>query len=479
MAFTCNIEDFRDYKLTIPGCYKFTENPSENKTIAYRRLNTETPYMMGQLTLGIPLVKMKDLFIIFIEKKECIYGNKCFWALECLKVFTQIYINDDIQTNNIYLCIFYCLICYLAYQEKLAKGTMKSYFKAFFPIKFRTNLLKLFEDIPDVTYIEYINTLDKKYVIDGEVKDWANDPIMHDNIKEVFDAYNKLKMIDWVDMFEFDEYKPPNIVFELRSLDELYKLFNVSAIQQYSKIKELIKKLYEKLQCDFTWGIELETRILYYYKFIKDFIQDFSDIKIKTGKNKNKHPTFFITYFERQLEFQSEIFYIHKQHKPPYFDCGFSQKKCKKKECEKVGIYASNVDTFDKIFDTDDIDDIVAFYTTKNHELVCEEHRDPEHTIDLSELCASNINVLEFTLGVFNYCGNTQSNKKELEYFSFLYNFIANYLTWHYKNKKAYIGAPYSIQKSAFKKIKRSTKRSTKRSMNKKTKKLSKKSWSK
>ena len=161
----CNPGDYLDYKLSKGGCY-FTDR-SENKTFAYRSLTKEY-FIKEQITLGIPLVKMEDLFNI-LKTGDHAYSKECSLAIQCLDAFKDVYDDYDKSIYNIYLCIFYCLICYMSYKNAFDANTMKSYFKAYFPIKFRTNIL---EYLPKEKRVQHINTLDKMYTINGVEKSW-------------------------------------------------------------------------------------------------------------------------------------------------------------------------------------------------------------------------------------------------------------------------------------------------------------------
>jgi hypothetical protein len=495
----CNPGDYLDYKLLKGGCY-FTD-PSENKTFAYRSLDEKGYFMNGQFTLGIPLVKIKDLFSILKEKNNHTYFTKCSLALKCLDAFKDIYNYDDDLIDNIYICIFYCLICYMSYKNAFDAKTMKSYFKAYFPIKFRTNILKLFlEYLPKEKRVQHINTLDKMYTINDVEKSWYkdedDDDYISDLIKSIFDEYNRFREIHWVNMFEFSfDQTLQHIVFELRSLDEMYKAFHIDrALKQPLKIQKLVEKIYSKLQCEFTWGIELETSLLYYYSFLERFLESHpaKDFIMKKGKSNKNMPSIFITYEDRQLEFQSEVRSIGNEHDGPYDDCAI-YKKCKEKDCEKIGIFAS-IDyeelLKEKLSQKIDIDDIVEIYENLP-DTVCEDHVNiliPKgyvvnddvvnaYTLYLGGSCVSKINVLEFTLGIFNHGSDTHKNENQMSIFKRLYTFIDDYFNHHFERKKSYIKtskintSETSQIKSPFKKLK--SRHSTKRSMHKKIKKHS------
>jgi hypothetical protein len=232
-------------------------------------------------------------------------------------------------------------------------------------------------------------------------------------------------------------------------------------------------------------------------------------------------PSIFITHEERQLEFQSEVRSIYKEHnKPPHEDCGID-KKCNVKDCKNKGVFVkyddykklllkkklSQIDDIDELLSQkiellsrkiDDIDDIVKIFEDLPY-TVCEDHK---HTLKstgkvakIEGLCVPNINVLEFTLGIFNHGSDTRKNENQMSIFKRLYTFIDDYFNHHFERKKSYIKtskintSETSQIKSPFKKLKsrHSTKRSihkkmkklsTKRSIHKKMKKMSK-SWSK
>lgn len=322
----CNPDDYLDYKLFKKGCYF---DPSKNKIFAYRSLDEQGYFMNGQFTLGIPLVKMKDLFSILAEKNNHIYFTKCSLALECLREFKEIYEYNDDSTDNIYLCIFYCLICYISFKKAVRAKTMETYFKAYFTIKFRTNILKLFlEYLPKEKRVQHINTLDKMYTINGVETDWGTFNDVPNIINIIFNEYNRFCEIEWLNMFEFPfDQALKNIVFELRSLDEVYKAFGIyDKLEQPHKIQKLVEEIYLKLRCQFTWGIELETNLLYYYKFVWSFLESHpKEFTITIGKSSKNMPSIFITYNGRQLEFQAESRSIYKEHGKPYYDCGIDK----------------------------------------------------------------------------------------------------------------------------------------------------------
>jgi hypothetical protein len=276
----------------------------------------------------------------------------------------------------------------------------------------------------------------------------------------------------------------------------MYIAFHIDrALIQPLKIQKLVEKIYLKLQCEFTWGIELETSLLYYYTFVLSFLESYpKEFTITIGKSNKNMPSIFITYKDRKLEFQSEVSSIDKEHDGPYDDCAI-YKKCKEKDCKKIGIFAS-IDyeklLKEKLSQKIDIDDIVEIYENLP-DTVCEDHVNiliPKgyvinddvinaYTLDLGGLCVSKINVLEFTLGIFNHGSDTRKNENQMSIFKRLYTFIYKYFEHHFERKKSYIKTSIiktsetktSETKSPFKKLK--SKHSTKRSMHKKMKKHS------
>ena len=362
----CLDDEYFDIGLTQKGCY----TKSDNKIYAYTSADKIKDITgVPQLTIGIDNSDVYKIFSAMTLQKTC-YQKTCLIALSYTDLLEKSYDdyileNDDLKNykeynKNIIIYCLYLSLCNFEFQS----NKVKSYFKAYFPIKPRTfpdltnhsvndyniliikNLILFMSQELKNKIIDKVNSvvleehkIDDSYIHDFNIQFYDSLMYLIDNGSEfeLFDlGYNteNKTIIEFRNVSDLYTYVNPNHNFKSKHMNIINLRTVILGIINYINNLNLNKKI--KL----TWGVEFETPLIFDPKIYNKYITKNNKFKViesqrlrlkerefvhadntrHTGSTVNIIPT---NGGENSpsLEFTPEIQKLDTRHNFPYMDC--------------------------------------------------------------------------------------------------------------------------------------------------------------